>query len=247
MTIIDVLMCPGTGYPNGGDGVCETFMGALDLDRFAPRIVPFPATYGGPKMAYATSRAAGRRALLDAIRASDNQCIIGGFSAGAAVAGDVAAEVGRGDHPELEVVAAALLADPARPLGDGMPGRAVAPWFGISGPRPIFGVPVWWAAALGDPITSLGPGSPLRSIADLTEFYSLADPVAAFEWGRDLVDRAQRGRWQHWWNPANWSTWAGAVRDAVAYTPIGGRHGRAYVLEGYCHELAACVNAAVPA
>jgi hypothetical protein len=241
--VIDVLLLPGTGYPHGGDGVCETFMRALDPAKFRARIVSYPATYGGLQLAYGDSCAIGRLVLLRAIGDTANKVVIGGFSAGAKIAGDVAAEIGRGEHPHLEVLGCALIADPERPQGAGMPGRPIIGGYGIGGQREIEGVRTWWSAAVGDPITALGAGSPLRSIADLTEFFSVADPVAAQRWGADLLDRARRGRWQQWWNPMNWSTWAGAVRDAYNYLPTGGgRHGPAYVLEGLCTALAEVVN-----
>lgn len=237
-------MVPGTGFPHGGDGVCEAFLNALDPSRFTARVVSYAAGYGFP--AYASSVAAGRAALIEAIRATSNPAVIGGFSQGAEVAGNVAAEIGRGGLPGLEVVGCALLADPSRPEGAGMPGRAPVSGYGISGQRRVDRIPTWWAAAVGDPITSLGAGSPLRSIADLTEFYSIASPQEALAWGQDLLDRARRGRWQQWWNPANWRTWGGAARDAYNYLPVGGRHGAAYVLEGYCRDLAAVINREIP-
>lgn len=238
--MIDALMLGGTGYGHGGDGICETFMRGLDPTRFRPRIVPYPADFGS-QMSYGDSRAIGRRALLDAIRDTPNLAVIGGFSAGAGIAGDVAYEIGRGDHPGLEVVGCALIADPHRPVGGGMPGPIVG-GYGIAGDRRVYGVPTWWAAADGDPITALGPGSPLRSIADISEFYSVADPVAAYRWGEDLLHRARRGRWQQWWSLEHWRTWGGAVRDAYNYLPVGGRHGRAYVEEGLCTRLAEVIN-----
>lgn len=240
--MIDVLMLPGTGFPRGGDGVCETFMRGLDPARFAPRIVEYPATYGGFAISYGDSRAFGRSLLLDAIRDSPNQVVIGGYSAGAGIAGDVAAEIGRGDHPHLEVLGAALIAEPSRPEGAGMPGRPVIGGCGIAGQRGVHGLPTWWAAAYGDPITALPLGNPLRSIADITEFYSVADPVAAYRWGERLLERARTGRMQRWWSIEHMRSWGGAVGFAWNYLPTGGRHGWAYVGEGLATHLAHVVN-----
>lgn len=235
---VDVLVVPGTGFPNGGDGVCETFMHHLD-GRFTPRIVSYPATYGGLEMDYADSSKIGHRAVLDAIGESSNPVVLVGYSAGAKVAGDVAAEIGRGEHRSLEVLACALIADPERPEGKGMPGQPDQGGFGIGGQRRVFDIPTWWAAAAGDPITALPAGSLLRPLADLTEFYSIATPAAAYRWGIDLYDRARHGRWQQVWK---WFDWAEAARYAWGYTPNGGRHGRAYIEEGHCQALAQVVN-----
>lgn len=238
---INAFILAGTGFPDGGDGICETFLAHLD-ERFFPQIVRYPATFGGTRGAWARSRAAGRKALIDAIRSTNNLALIGGYSQGAGIAGDLAAEIGRGALPDLEVVGCALIADPNRPPGGRLPGELPASGYGIAGSRRIDNVPTWWAAAEGDPITALPVGSPLRSIADIAEFYSLASPADAAAWGQALIERARAGRWQRWWSIENWQSWGGAARYAYNYTPLGGRHTRAYVDEGLCVRLAEAVN-----
>lgn len=237
-------MLGGTGFPNGGDGVTDEFAAHLDPKRFAPRIVPYPAQYGGLGFdeSYFNSLAAGRAALIDAIQASSNHVVIAGYSQGAAVAGDVAAMIDANGN--LEVFCAALIADPRRPVGGGMPGRAPASGYGISGERPIRGVPAYWAANEGDPITALPAGNPLRSVADMTEYFSLRSVVDAERWALNLVSRARSGQWQQWWSPANWRTWGGAIAYARGYL-FDGRHTDDYVLRGLAQQLAEVVNAAV--
>lgn len=239
----NVYILAGTGFPAGGDGVCETFAAHLD-ERFFPQIIRYPAAFGSP-MSWAQSRAAGRQALIDAIRGSDRLAVIAGFSQGAGIAGDLAAEIGRGELPDLEVVGCALIADPGRPVGGGMPGSPVVGGYGIAGERPVSSIPTWWAAAEGDPITALPAGDLLRTVADVADYYSLAGPVEAFQWGEQLVTRAKAGQWQRWWSIENWQSWGGALRYAYNYLPAGGRHGRAYVAEGLCVALAQVVNEAI--
>lgn len=241
--MIDVFALPGTGWPNGGDGVTEDFLSRLDHSRFNPKIVPYPATFGGHEQPYATSKAAGQRALIDAIRATDNLAIVAGYSQGAVIAGDLAAEIGWGLHPELEIVAAALIADGARPVGGGVPNIAPTPFYGITGQRhvPAERFPTYWAAAPGDPITACPPGNPLRALPEAVEWFSIASPEAALQWGAKMLDAAVRGRFQDWWNPIHWRTWSGALAYARGYL-FDGRHGAAYITEGYNQQLADAVN-----
>ncbi|MEV6555901.1 PE-PPE domain-containing protein [Nocardia sp. NPDC051756] len=245
---IDVFWLPGTGFSTGPDGISSTFGAALDPDRF--RFVPlrYPAAYG-TTMSYAASVAAGRRVLLDAVEDGENDVIIGGYSQGAGIAGDVAAEIWR-SWPTDPIVGCALIADPLLPRGAGIPDAPMASGYGIAGERPIDGMfanratPVWWVAAEGDPISSLPEGNPLRSIADLTTFMSLASPGDAQRWGADLLERAVRGRWQRWWSIENWRTWTGAVAYARGYL-VDGQHTSAYLDRGLAAELAHAVNEAV--
>lgn len=241
--MIDVLFLPGTGHGGGGDGVSEDFLARLDRSRFTPRIVPYPATFGGGDAAYADSRAAGRMALIEAIRASPNLCVIGGYSQGAVIAGDLAREIGDGLHPELEIVGVALIADGRRPRGGGVPGHRAAEGYGIVGERGVWtdAFPTFWAAAPGDPITALPEGNPLRTVADMVDWFSLRSPGDAMRWASDMLVTAANGRAQVWWKPHLWPQWNGAVAYARGYL-FDGRHGAAYITEGYNQQLAEAVN-----
>lgn len=234
---INVLWLGGTGWGRGGDGISETFAKHLDPKRFAFGFIEYPATYGAGQ-SYGDSRAAGRRALRAAIKSSPGPIVIGGYSQGAGIAGDIAADIG---HSMSRVRACALIADPMRMPGAGMPGVMPASGFGISGPRAIGGVPTFWAAAEGDPITALPAGNPLRSIADFTKFMAIDDPVAAHRWGAELVKDAIHGRWQRWWSWENVRSWNGAIAYARGYV-VDGRHTNDYVLHGHCQRLAECIN-----
>ncbi|MFJ2666224.1 PE-PPE domain-containing protein [Nocardia fluminea] len=235
---IDVLVVGGTWNP-GGDGVTGAFIDALNKAMFTPRMVPYPADYGS-HVSYAESVAEGKRALLAAIDRSPNLVVLAGYSQGAAVAGDLAAEIGRGEHPGREVIACALIADPRRPagkyLGDTDPGG-----YGVAGERPIDGIPAYWAAAPGDPITALPAGNPLRTIADLSAFFSFANANSAIRWAQRMLDTATRNQLQRWWSPSNWSHWTGAVEYARGYL-FDGRHTSDYVRYGYARALAQALN-----
>jgi len=239
---IDFFWLGGTGWGSQIEGVSAAFRDALD-DRFTFHYLAYPAGYGAPS--YGQSVTEGRRILIDAIRTTPNRACIGGFSQGAGISGDVAMEIGAGLHPDLELDAVALIADPLRPVGGGIPGLHPADGYGIAGARPIYGrgVKTYWAANPADCITSAGAGSPLRSIADTTEWFSLSYPAEAAAWANALVARAAQRRWQRWWSIENWQTWGGAINDAKGY--LTGRHTTDYVAQGYCRKLAAAVNRGV--
>lgn len=242
--MIDVLFLPGTGHGGGGDGVSEDFLNRLDKSRFSPRIVPYPATFGGAEAAYESSKAAGRMALIEAIRATPNRVVIGGYSQGAVIAGDLAREVSEGWHPELELAGVALIADGRRPRGHGVPGYRPTDGYGIVGERGVYGdvFPTFWAAAPGDPITALPEGNPLRTVADMVPWFSLRSPAEALQWATAMLMTAANGRAQVWWKPHLWPQWNGAVAYARGYL-FDGRHGAAYISEGYNQQLAEAVNA----
>ncbi|MGW5377462.1 DUF3089 domain-containing protein [Nocardia sp. NPDC003999] len=242
--MIDVLILPGTGHGRRGDGISRAFADALDPSRFAPRIVQYPAEYGNPRP-YAESRIIGRWALLDHI-VGYRPFILAGYSQGAGIAGDLAREIVEhmpgvmADH----LVACALIADPLRPAGAGIPHRPPASGYGIVGMRDVPNVPTWWAAADGDPITALPAGNPLRSIADLTEWWSLAGPAEVVRWGEDLVEKCRTAAFQRWWSLSNWRDWAGAMAYARGYL-VDGRHTDDYLRRGHVQALADVVNEAV--
>jgi pimeloyl-ACP methyl ester carboxylesterase len=237
--MIDVLILPGTGFPRG-DGISLAFADALDPSKFRPRIVEYAAAYGGLTMPYAQSRQAGRRALLEAM---NGPFILAGYSQGAGIAGDLAVEIARHMPGAIadSVRGCALIADPRRPAGAGMPAWPIASGYGIAGGRDVIGVPTWWAAAEGDPITALPPGNPLRSVADLTEWWSIASPADVLLWGADLVQKSQAGRFQRWWSLSNRQHWSGALAYARGYL-IDGRHTTDYLRLGHVQALAHTVN-----
>ncbi|MET8648518.1 PE-PPE domain-containing protein [Nocardia aurea] len=239
--MITCFWLPGTGFSTGPDGISQAFGAALDRDRFEFVPLRYSAAYGGLDVSYAVSVAQGKQVLLDAIRATPNRVIIGGYSQGAGIAGSLAQEIARGKHRDVEVLACALIADPLRPEGQGAPGLPAPGGYGIAGERFIDpSLPAFWASAPGDAICALPAGNPLRSIADLSEWYSLRSPGDAFVWMEKLKERAFQRRWQRWWSLENWRSWSGAIGFATGY--LTGRHTTAYLTEDLAVGLAAVVN-----
>lgn len=238
--MIDVLILGGTGFPRG-DGISRAFADALDPSHFNPRIVEYAAAYGGLDIPYAQSRLTGRRALLEAM--NGRPTVLAGYSQGAGIAGNLANEIATYMPGAIadNVVGCALIADPSRPAGAGMPHRPPAPGYGVAGPRHVRDIPTWWAAAEGDPITALPAGNALRSIADLSEWYSLAGPDEIARWGADLVEKCRASTYQRWWSLDNWRTWAGAMAFARGYL-WDGRHTTDYLTQGHVQALADTVG-----
>ncbi|WP_378733619.1 cutinase family protein [Nocardia brasiliensis] len=236
--MIDVLIMGGTWNPNG-EGVTNAFASHLDPAKFRARWIDYPADYGS-RVTYADSVRAGREALINAIRATPNLVVLAGYSQGAGIAGDVADEIGRGMHTDLEVLGVALIADPARPAGMDLVGLDPG-GYGITGQRHITGIPAWHVAAEGDPITALPEGSALRSIADLSAYWNMASLDGFIRWGQSLIETASSRQLQRWWSIENHRTWFGAARQARAYL-FDGRHTDAYVFEGHARRLAEALN-----
>jgi hypothetical protein len=236
--ITDVLILGGT-WAGDGDPVTKAFVTALDPRRFRARMVPYPADYG-KQMSFAASRSAGMVALAKEVAITSGRVVLVGYSQGAGITGDFAAEVGSGFYPSLrgKVAACGLIADPLRPHRAAL--GADPGGYGILGQRPVSGIPTFWVAATGDPITSLSAGSPLRSVADLTEYWCLAGPSDFLKWGQSVVDMAGRKGWQRWWH----TTTRHELADTVGWTRgylADGRHTTAYVADGHCKALAAAL------
>ncbi|NKV45440.1 hypothetical protein GS926_14925 [Rhodococcus hoagii] len=192
--MITVLSCRGIGEPLQGN-MCSAVTRRLDPTRFRVIEVPWTASYGpvplpfGP--AFDESLRAGRELLLRMIDEDPNPVLLLGYSGGAALAGNVAAEVGRGLHPHLELAGTALISDPFMPWAESP--TPEEKW-GIAGGRYIPGdFPVWWAADPADAICCCPANSPLRTIADQTRSFSLSNLLG---WGVDLVGRLKRQEWQ---------------------------------------------------
>lgn len=191
---ITLFTLRGIGERVGEPGMCSAVTRRLDASLFEVVEVPHPASYGpvplplGPS--YDETIRIGREMLLDAIDRTPNPAAIVGYSGGAGIAGHVAAEVARGEHPHLEVVGCGLISDPFMP---NWASPAPSIW-GIAGHRTIHHkVPTFWAADPADAICCCPANSPLRTIADQTRAFSLSNLLG---WGVDLVGRLKRQEWQ---------------------------------------------------
>lgn len=217
----NLIIVRGAGEVLGRNMLMDAARRGLDLDRFTVYDLPYSASYGGvvggPED-FKDSQAEGRRLLLELL-AEIGPAVLWGYSAGAYLAGDVAAEIARGQHAGLSLLAVGLVADPGR-----RPTQIVGPnrgGYGIKGARliPENAFPVWQFSAQGDAISELPVGNPLRSVADITESMSADFP----EWMGALLEQAQANQWQRWWDIANISSWAGAIAWARGYL-FDGRH-----------------------
>lgn len=233
--IIDMLWLGGT-FNAQGEGISDDFLKRLDPKRFRYRYVTdgYPADYGRD-VSYAASIRAGEAALTLAIRACPGAVVIGGYSQGAVIAGNVAARMAL--RATDKVIGCALIADPLRdgaaPVVNGNPGG-----YGIGGQRAIpKALKTFRVAAWGDPITSLPAGNYLRTVADFSEF--MGRDVNA--WAVNVLSKIVRGQVQPWWRWSNRRDWAEAGRWLRGYTQDG-RHTNAYVTEGLTKQLADAVN-----
>jgi len=230
--MIDVLWLAGTFNPQG-EGISDDFLKRLDPKRFRYRYVTdgYFADYG-KVVSYAESARLGELALDRAVRECRGAVVVGGYSQGAAIAGNYAANWA----DPRQVLGCALIADPLRdgsqPTVNPNPGG-----YGIGGQRRIHSVKTLTVAAWGDPITSLPAGNYLRSIADFSEF--MGRDVNA--WAVNVLSKIVKGQLQPWWRWSNRRDWAEAGRWLRGYT-TDSRHTAAYVTEGLTRQLADAVN-----
>ena len=220
MTEFTLVMCRGVGEQRGA---ANSMLGGaarmLPPGRFAVVDLDYSASYGvvGPEP-FGRSQEDGRRLLLHAL-GSLGPVVLWGYSGGARLAGDIAAAVGHGQHPDVDLRAVGLVADPGRDRRQ-MTGQRRAGW-GITGERfiPSHRFPVWQLSAPGDGISELPAGNPLRSFADLTEY--LGGDLD--EWFLDVAGKITSDRLQRWWDLENWATWLGATAWLKGYL-LDGRH-----------------------
>ena len=139
--MITVLCVGGTGESYAGDTRTEVPKGSmlsyitaqLPADRFTAKWVGYPADYG-LKLAFADSVLAGEEALLAAILAADGPVVLLGYSQGAAIAGNVAAQLKEWAHV-TDVRGVGLIADPYRSRDQYQPHPYIPEGFGICGER----------------------------------------------------------------------------------------------------------------
>lgn len=213
MTETRLIRVRGIGEPMSGnllEGVSRQVKGVEVIElRHPAEYGPVPRPGGN---SYVATTGLGQSLLL---RELDNgPAVVLGFSAGAAIAGNVA----RLGHRNLR--GTVLLADPHQP-----------DWgtdsFGIAGGKDAPNTR--WVWRLDDPIPYCPRDSPLRTLADQSAAFALGDPKA---WLTDIADRLQKRRWQQvavrWWEPMSvWQQYSRAVEDVRNYRrnhPAYGAH-----------------------
>jgi hypothetical protein len=227
-------------------GISMTLLGALDPAKFAYVLVRYPADYGDP-IPFGESNLIGRTNAIKEIAAAPGPVMLTGYSAGSFIAGDLAMDIVNGIVDGIDpskLVAVALLADPKRPEGAGVPQIYTPGGYGIAGQRDITGVPVFWGTASMDPIAALDGSNPLRTVADLSVFASI-DPDRWETWALSIqatvVNRSLQPAWKFWLQP--WM-WVDAAHALDLYIRLGG-HTDDYLRQGICTALAEAVTAAV--
>jgi hypothetical protein len=242
--MITVLCCRGIGEALDVNMLTNTTR-HLDLARFVVKQVPWRAQYGPvPSLlgeSFDKATAEGRKLLLEMIADDPNPVVLLGYSGGAAVAGDVATEIAKGLHRDLDIRAVGLVADPFRsPLNSVNEG---ASGWGIAGQRAISGrFPLWQLADPRDAIPNCPANSPLRTFADESAAFSLIDPAA---WTIDLFERIWGHRRQN--VSPNLDDYSAAIFDVEGYLWCGDHvsyHLRSYpgTDRSYCEWLADRIN-----
>ncbi|MDF3280940.1 hypothetical protein [Gordonia sp. N1V] len=218
-----ILRCRGIGEnPTGAGTMLEGV--TSQLSGYDVVEVPWAADYGpvgnGGALGidYADSLARGVpmvRSLLDV-----GPAILLGYSGGAELARMVSA-IG---HPHLR--AAGFIADPAMPVGKGVPGRS-----GVTGHLyALPSVPMHWEYNPFDVICQCPADSPIRTISDISGRFSATNFPA---WSWDMIDRLRSARWQVLGkyllaNPVQqWQRYSQAATDAIGYLN-GSQHIAAY-------------------
>ena len=244
--MITVLRARGIGEPISGDSqMLGNVTLLLDKARFVIKNVPWSAQYGPAPTplgeSFTVALEHGRTRLLNMIYDDPNPVVMLGYSGGAALVGNVAAEIGLGLWPELDVRGVGLIADPCRsPVNSVNPGAVD---FGVARARAVVApFPVWQLADPADAIPCCPPNSPFRTFSDESAAFSLIDPAA---WGRDLYGRIETHHMQD--VNSHIADYARALWDLDGYLRRGDHtsyHRRAFpgTNRTYCGWLADRIN-----
>lgn len=226
--MIDVLIV-GPSWSAKQDPVTEELADSLDRTRFVPRKVLYPG-----------SGIANRLPLAERVRNSANPVVIAGYAQGAAIAGNVAADIGESWDPNPPIVACALISDPLRPSGRFL-GRNPG-GYGILGERGIRRIPTYWASAPGDLTTALPADSPLRMIPEIFDYLDLSSEEDMFQFGRKLIDASIRDQLRAY--PFAQRMWRGrgAELNRVSRNLFTAPYVEDYVRQGYATVLAETLN-----
>lgn len=162
--------------------------------------------------------------------------ILVGYSGGAHVASEALTRLHNLDYTGDDLPAAVMVANPTRGRHD----SPVSSRWGITGEHGAFpfAMRLIDVANPQDVICCCpAPPHPLRAFSDLTNGFSLADPVT---WGRELVEKARQGRFQNAHRHGQAPVWWDAVALGRGYL-FDGQHTQYYVsrLPGVATQLTA--------
>lgn len=227
--MIDVLAVPGTSEPQSLDGrplgMIKAVTDQLPKEHFDCYTLAYPRTYGPfPHMLgvdYESSVREGVVRAIEWIRNSPNPVGLIGYSQGCAVITLVLEQLAAGQHPDLEIAFAALIANPYRADGHSLDWTVSG--YGISGqhgPWPVAEFPIFELANDKDPICCLSAGSPIRSFYDLTHTFSVTNPR---KWAQSLFDAVKVQKRQRWWDLPMVGRWSRALDDVLNFA-VRGEH-----------------------
>ncbi|WP_206489310.1 hypothetical protein [Rhodococcus sp. KRD162] len=206
-----IITCRGIGEPYGTNSLSGVTKN-LDPKKYLIIELVWSAAFGPvPRWdgnSFTVNVLHAEHALLGLI-AKYPGAILLGYSGGAQVAGNVAAQIGEGRHPALTIRAVVLISDPSRHksqiIGVNRGGQGILGGRYIKSDR----FQVLQFSAPGDPISELPEGNALADLAQLITSLSLVDVPA---WMEDLRRKALAGVLQFWkrsgvdwWNAYKWS------------------------------------------
>ncbi|WP_084483031.1 cutinase family protein [Nocardia amikacinitolerans] len=237
---VQMISVPGTWESNSNDDPHNPAANPLSLmlnisgpiqqqfpdERVDVYTVPYVAQFSNPiaippdgQESYNNSRSEGTQRMVDMMTERSRECplttyVIAGFSQGAVIAGDVAAQIGagKGPVPADRVLGVTLIADGRRTLDTGQ-GRAIP----IGTPPPGVGAEVALAGLKVPGITMTGPRDGFGALADRT--YTICAP------GDMICDSPPQAL-----NPVNWIPSVLALVRAVG-NPVHALY-NGYVVDG---------------
>lgn len=180
-----------------------------------------------------------RRAVWElsrTIAADPNEVILVGYSAGAQVISTLLEEIYNGDHADIHISAAVLVANPRQARTEGVFSR-----YGIAGEH------LSWPSEIrtfilsnpNDIICSSDAESPIRALANISQTFSFTDP---WHWIAGYIEAARTGKNQTWWwNPIRFRAWERALHGAIGYLNQS-EHVHWYLADTRFAELAAALS-----